>query len=63
MIQALLAVNDGLIGGEADAADFLFLVAAVLFGVVTFLHFSAKAVESALTTLAFTLVAVALLVL
>lgn len=59
----LVAVTDGLVNGEYDAADFLLLIAAVLFAVVTFLHFQAKATVSALTTLAFCLVSVALLVL
>lgn len=63
MSSILFAVNDGLVRGEANGADLLFLIAAILFAVVTYLHLSAKAIEAGLTTLAFCLVAVAWLIL
>lgn len=62
--MSMVAVNDGLISGEYDAADILFLTAAILFAIVTFIHLSAKAAaETFLMSLGFCLLAVALLVL
>jgi hypothetical protein len=62
-MSALLAVDDGIIHGELDVADLLFLIAAVLFGTVTFIRLSAKATEGALVSLGLCLVAVAILIL
>lgn len=62
-MSTLLAVDDGLISGEYDAADFLFFVAAILFAVVTCFRFAEKAAVEALKTLGWCVVAVALLIL
>lgn len=63
MTNTLFAIDDGLINGNLDVGDVLFLVAALLFLGVTFLHAKARAVEAALTTAAFCLLAVAFLIL
>lgn len=62
-MSTLLAVDDGIINGNLDAADLLFLVAAVLFGVATFLRFTARAVDGGLVALGLCLTTIALLVL
>lgn len=59
----VLAVDDGLMQGNLDAADLLFLVAAVLFGVAAFMQLAGRAVESALVPLGLCVAAIALLVL
>lgn len=59
----LLAVDDGIINGNLDAADVLFLLAAVLFGVAAFLRLSAKAVDAGLVALGLCVAAVAFLIL
>jgi hypothetical protein len=59
----MLAVDDGIFNGNFNFADVLFLIAAIVFGVATFIAFSRQTVESALVPLGLTLVSVALLVL
>jgi hypothetical protein len=63
MSTTLLAVDDGLIRGNLDAADLLFLVAAVVFGVAAFLRFTARAVDAGLVAVGLCLTAIAWLVL
>ena len=58
-----LLADDGIINGNLDVADLLFLIAAVLFGVAAFLRFSAKAVDAGLVALGLCLTAVGFLVL
>jgi len=60
-MSTLLAVDDGIIHGELNFADLLFLVAAILFGVVTFLRVSAHAVDGALMALGLCLATIAFL--
>jgi len=62
-MSTLLAVDDGIIHGELNFADLLFLVAAILFGVVTFLRVSAHVVDGALMALGLCFASVGLLLL
>jgi len=39
-----------IVKGEADWAEFMFLLAAVLFAIVTVVHLAARAVESAMVS-------------
>jgi len=59
----MLAVDDGLLQGNFDVADILFLIAAIVFGIATFIAATRSTVEAALVPLGLTLVAVAWLVL
>lgn len=63
MNTLLAAADEGLVSGNADLADILFLVAFIVFVIVAIIRFQARALDTALAAVALAAVALGLFVL